>query len=193
MQRLFTTIAITFLGSATLCLAQTTATTSTSIDKPKTKLETFIAQDGAVIVHGFSKVGTIRGLYGSSVLVQSQELTNPTNGKKEYGITLEVKETSRVARDHTSYIDYDEIESLIKGLDYISKIEKSVTKLDEFQADYKTRGDLRFSSFSNEGGAVMLAITSGKIGSTTAYFNKEDIAQVRTLLVSAKQKLDSIK
>lgn len=91
----------------------------------KTKLEKFVAQDGVVIVRGFSAVGIVRAKFGGSIAVESKEYTNVAHGKKEYGITIEVKEVSRIERTHTSHIDYDEIDSLIKGLDYIAKIDLS--------------------------------------------------------------------
>jgi hypothetical protein len=80
-------------------------------EKPKTKLEAFVAQDGAVIVRGFSKIGEVKGQFGSSVVIQSKEFMNASTGKKEHGITFEVRETSRLEREHTSYVDYDEIPS----------------------------------------------------------------------------------
>jgi hypothetical protein len=84
-------------------------------DKPKTKLEGFVAQDGVVVIRGFSKVGEIRGQFGSSVAVESKEFTNAASGKREHGLTVQVKEAGRLERDHTSYVDFDEIPSLLKG------------------------------------------------------------------------------
>lgn len=161
--------------------------------KPKTKLESFLGQDGVVIVHGFSTIGTVKGSYGSTISVDSKEFTNPSSGRKEYGITVEVKETGRLERENTSYVDYDEIESLLKGLEYINKIDKSVTKLNEFQADYRSKSDLRLSTFSSSNGETQLAIRSGTIGAATAYFKKDQIKQIQDLIVNAKQKIDSIK
>ena len=162
-------------------------------EKPKTKLGVFMAQDGAVIVRGFTTIGTVKGIINTSVSVDSKEFNNATSGKKEYGITIEVKENRTIANENTSYIDYDEIESLLKGLDYISKIDKTVTKLADFQADYRTKDDLEFSTFSREDGSINLAIKSGRIRPAKAYFKQADIAQVRELIVQAKAKIDSIK
>jgi hypothetical protein len=104
-----------------------------------------------------------------------------------------VKETSRLERDNTSYIDYDEIPALLKGIDYIAKINKSVTKLDNFQADYKTKGDLRIATFSRDSEEIMVAVTSGTIGSTSVYLKIADLENVRELIASAKSRLDAIK
>jgi hypothetical protein len=59
-------------------------------NEPKTKLEAFIAKTGTVIIRGFSEIGSMQGLYGSSVAVDSMEFTDVTGGKNEkaYGITI---------------------------------------------------------------------------------------------------------
>ncbi len=160
---------------------------------PKTKLEAFEAQSGAVIIRGFSKIGELRGIYGGMVTVESKEFLNATTASREFGITLEVSEASRLERENTSYIDYDEIASLLKGIDYIAKVDKSVTKFEHFQADYKTKGDLRISTFSDKSGEIMVAITSGTIGAATAYLKMADLAKLRELIASAKSRLDEVK
>ncbi|MFD1143456.1 hypothetical protein ACFQ4C_20185 [Larkinella insperata] len=76
---------------------------------PKTKLETFSGQYGRVYIKAFSEIGTVSGSYETSVIVEAREYTNAVDGKKEYGISIEVKKEDRVNRSNTSYIDYDEI------------------------------------------------------------------------------------
>jgi len=160
---------------------------------PKTKLETFVAQNGIVIIQGFSSAGILKGQYGSTIEVDSKEFTNAASGKKEYGITIEVSSGGTASRSNRSYIDYDEIESLIKGLDYIAKIDKSVTKLESFQATYNTKDDLSFAIFSRDNGTIMLSVESGRIGAASAYFKYDEIGKVRDLITQAKIKIDGIK
>ena len=185
---LFLTIYIIVFGSAAFS-QQPTETPK----EAKTKLEAFQARTGVVIIRGFSEIGTVQGLYNTSIEVESKEFTDASNGRKEYGITIQVKDYSRsLERENTSYIDYDEIDSLIKGLDYISKIDGSVTQLNNFQADYRTKGDLTFATF-NSRGEIMFAVQSGRIGTATAYFKLGNIADIRKLLIAAKAKIDTIK
>src|ERR1043165_3776858 len=96
--------------------------------KPNTKVEAFAAQVGSVIIKGYTKLGVARGDYGS-VEVQAMEFANANSGKKEYGVLLQVNEAGRLEREHRSYIDYDEIASLLNGIDYVAKTDKSATKL----------------------------------------------------------------
>ncbi|BEQ17004.1 hypothetical protein [Desulfoferula mesophila] len=101
-------------------------------EKPKTKLELFERQTGTVVLKGYSEIGTISAL--GSVSVDCIELKNMTTGKRQFGIVIEVKESGRLERSNRSFIDYDEISPLIKGISYISKVDKNVTKLKKFEA-----------------------------------------------------------
>lgn len=161
-----------------------------SAPEPQTKLEQFGSNSGVVIVRGFTDVGTVRGEYGTSVTVAAREYMNAQTDAREYGISVEVKDNRD--RSSTSYIDYDEIDGLIQGLDYIGRIDNSVSQLGNFQADYRTRGDLTISTF-NSGRDVMWAAESGRIGSTSAYFNIGKLSDFRSLIQQAKQRLDSIR
>ncbi|MBE4111914.1 hypothetical protein HJ114_22970 [Vibrio parahaemolyticus] len=164
-----------------------------TVPEAKTKLEQFSAKTGVVLVRGFQKIGTANGLYNTLVNVESKEFTNVTSGQKEYGITIEAfKEDGRYDKKHTTYIDFDEIDSLIAGIDYISKIKPDVTKFEDFQADYSTKGDLKISTFSS-GGKVMAAVSSGKIGGVAAYYNLEDLAKIKALIIKAKAKIQEVK
>ena len=158
----------------------------------KTKLEAFQARTGAVIIKGFSEIGTVQGQYGTFVTVESREFTDASTGKKEYGITVEVKKGGTIEQENTSYVDYDEIDSLIKGIDYISKADASVTKLKDFEADYRTKGDLEISTFSGSRGEIQAAVSSGTIGKTNAFFPLSKLGDIRNLLVNAKGVLDSV-
>ncbi len=162
--------------------------------QPKTKIEQFSITTGVVIIRGFQTIGSVQGMHGTSINVEAKEFTNVAVGKKEYGITVEVKkEDGRYDKEHKSYIDYDEISSLINGINYIAKVKTDVTSLHNFQADYSTKGDLKISTFNTSGGRLMAAVSSGNIGGVGAYFNISDLEKVKALIVQAKEKIDSIK
>jgi hypothetical protein len=179
-----------------MCVSSITANAANlkdDIAAPKTKLEEFTAKTGVVIIRGFEEIGTINGLYGTSAKVEVKEFLNAASGKKEYGITIEVKkEDGRISRENTSYIDYDEISSLISGIDYIAKVKPSATSFSNYQADYNTKGDFNISTF-NSGHEDMCAIKSGHIGSVSAYFNIRSLQEIRSVIENAKNKLDAVK
>ena len=157
---------------------------------PATKLEAFSARTGIVLVKGFTNLGTVNGMGRVSIDVREfRDASNPKSA--QYGVAFEVKESGRLERENTSYIDEDEIDSLIRGLDYISKIDRSVTTFGNFEAQYRTKGDLSLVVFSGSGGEISLAVSSGRIGRTRAFLTLADIAQIRTLLGEAKKAIAS--
>ena len=163
------------------------------VPSPKTKLEEFSARTGVVIIRGFEEIGSAHGLYSTSIKVEAKEFVNVSTGKREYGITIEVKkEDGSYDKESTSYIDYDEIESLISGIDYIAKIDKSKTNFSNFQADYNTKGDFKISTFSTSG-KIMVAVSSGNIGRVSAYYNLSSLTEIRTLIEKSKTKIDTLK
>lgn len=167
----------------------------------KTKLEIFQAKTGVVIISGFSTIGSVKGLFDTSIEVTSREFTDASNGKKEYGITIHVKDNSRKPeRENISYIDYDEIDSLIKSIDYLTKIDDSITQLSNFRADYRTKDNLTFAIYNSltarllqSQKEILFTIQSKKIDESSATFKFETIFDIKKLIVNAKAKLDLIK
>src|SRR5262249_104311 len=103
---------------------------------PKTRLEQFQAKTGSVAVKGYSEVGRLAGKAGSAVTVTSMEVTDASNSAKQFGIIITTQGAGQYAQENTSYIDFDEVDSLLKGIDYIGRVDKSVTKLGRFEATY---------------------------------------------------------
>jgi len=161
-----------------------------SSDVPRTKLEALEAVSGFVIIRGFTAIGKIDGQMQTSVEVESNEFTIAATGKKAYGITVQVKQT--IVHEHTSHIDYEEIESLLKGIENIAKIDATVTKLASFRADYKTASDLSISRISSADREIV-AVTSGRIGTATAYLSLADLQSLRELIAKAKRTIDAVK
>jgi hypothetical protein len=159
---------------------------------PKTKLEAFQLRTGVVIIKGFSRIGTAPAPDGSSILVEAIEYREVASRAKEYGVTIEVREAGNAGRRSLSFIDYDEIEPLLKGLEYLSRIDSSVTQLNRFEADYRTRGEAIFSAYSSRGGNVTITVSAGVFRRVSADFKLEDLKAIRGLFIEAKNQLDTI-
>src|SRR5205085_3020177 len=100
--------------------------------------------------------------------------------------------TGSPERNHLSFVDYDEIDPLLKGLEYLGKIDYSVTQLRAFEADYRTRDDLVFSALSGRNNTVMVAVSSGVVRPVSVQFRLEDLRSITGLIVEAKKQLDAI-
>lgn len=157
---------------------------------PATKLEAFSARTGVVLIKGYSSLGVLIGT--GRATIDSREFRDGGNPKnREYGISITVKEGGRVERESISYIDADEIDSLIRGIDYIARIDKTVTTMNEFEAQYRTKGDLSITTFSSGRGAeTHVAISSGRVGRTTAFFKLSDLQGFKALIEKAKSEID---
>lgn len=157
-------------------------------EAPRTQLEAFAAETGAVIIKGYSEVGRVTGM--GSVEVDCREFANASTGKKSFGIAIKVAEAGRLEREDSSFIDFEEISSLIAGIDYISKIQPTVTSLAKFEATYATKGDFSVTVFNTSNGKLSVAVSSGRFGRTSAYLSVEKLADLRALIVKAKEHLD---
>jgi len=92
-----------------------------------------------------------------------------------------------------SYIDYDEIDSLLKGIEYIAKIDKTTTRLIDFQADYRTKADLVVSTYSSgKSGEIGAGVKNGLFGGT-ALLSLPELEQFRKLIAKSKEMLDAIR
>jgi hypothetical protein len=161
--------------------------------KMGTKLAAFSAKTGAVIIQGFTEIAKLPAIYGGYVAINAKEFTDASSGSKEYGITMQVKDGSSLERENTSYVDYDELESLLKGIDYIGRIDKTITHLANFQADYRTKGDLELTTFSSNSGETLVAVKSGTIGGVQVFYKLSDLVKLRSAIAAALATVDSLR
>lgn len=184
---------IVSIAAALFCLCNIICaqTAGSQADKPKTDLEVFQEKYGSVIVQGYTNVATMNGLGGSFTVIAKQ-FVNPATGTKVRGLVVEVDSSERYASSARSFIEYGEIDSLIKGIDYISKLDKSVTKLQLFEAEYKTKGKFSVTVFNNAAGKLQVAIAVGRIGRKSIYTDIANLPQLTTNLQQAKGILDTL-
>lgn len=181
MKKLLFCLILTLSCSA---FGQTTAPQPT----PKTEIETFAGQSGRILIKGYTEIGKVTGLNGT-VAVNALEFTDATTKVKVTGISFEVKESGRLSRENVSFIEMKEIDGLLKGIDYLSKVTKGVTVLDNFEAVFRTKGDFVINAFSNSEGKTDIAVQSGIIGKSTVFISLENLAALKELITTAKSKL----
>jgi hypothetical protein len=172
--------------------AQSQQSSQSTVEKQKTKIETFQSQTGTVVIKGYSEIGKLIVL--GTIEIDAMEFTDTASNKKQSGIKIEIIESGRLENTDSSFIDYDEIDSLIKGIDYISKVNSSITKLDMFETTYKTKGYFQVTTFNNSSSKkIEAAISSGYIRPASAFLSLEQLLKFREMIVKAKEKIDSAK
>jgi hypothetical protein len=166
-----------------------------STTKPATKLEEISVRKNALIVKGYTQIAAIPGENGASITITAGQVQDMTNQTKEYGLVINVASAQRAS---SAYVDYDEIDTLVSSLDYLEKTDKNPTQLTNFEAQYRTRGDLWITNY-NDSGARMVAIrttqieAAGQITSAIAYFRPTSLGDIRQQMINAKQMLDKLR
>lgn len=158
----------------------------------KTKLETFQGKAGIVLVKSYSDLGSVSGTTGGSVEIAAMELQDRSNGTKASGLLVSVKPSGQYSQQSRSFIDHDEIESLLKGIDYINGVTAATPPLKNFEAHYRTRGDFSIVTYNKGDGTIGVAVTGNSIGSNDVFLNTPDLGTVKNYVISAKELLDKI-
>jgi hypothetical protein len=165
--------------------------TNFCVPPPPTRLEVFEAKTGIVQVQGSALMGTIP-LKAGVVSIRCREVREPSTGLRESGLVISVKENDQL--EDTNVVDYDEIDSLLGGIDFISRADHSVSPLPHFEAIYRTRALLQVSTYSSKRtGTIESAIQSSRINRTTALLSLQDLARLRQLIEQSKAKLDALR
>lgn len=160
----------------------------TSTNAPATEIENFEMQTNVIIVKGYGEIGTVTT--GEGVIsVLAKESDNVTDGGKQYGLAIAFSANQA----HTaSILDYDELDSLIHGLDFLAKVSYNVTTMPSFDAGLTTKSGFRISAHSERRrGAIQLYLQFGEIVKVPV--SADQFAQFQNLIGEAKASLDATK
>lgn len=160
--------------------------------EPATAIERFSADSGEVVVKGFEDIGRLDCKYRYKGVVGIARFTNAVTGDVISGLRVSVKGTGQYDSERQSFVDYEEIDGLLAGLNYLKSVDGAVTPLADFEAEFSTEGGFKATVFSNSDGGMSSAITVGKYSSEVCYLEEGALTATRALVVKAKQRLDSL-
>jgi len=165
--------------------------TNACLPVPATKLEAFETNTDTVIIKATAPIGTVPAQAGT-IDVRCREITDAGTGHRESGVLVDIA-LGGSARD-TLMIDYDELDSLLDGLEFIGKLDWSVTSLPSFDAVYTTKGGFRAAAFgSRRTGNIEFAVRSTRAALPPLLLSRDKMGQLRSLIEQAKAKLDSLR
>ena len=119
--------------------------------EPRTKLEAIEGGYESILLKGFSQIATIR-VRGAEIRIDAVELKDNTASTRAMGIAIAMREADQERiNENRAFVDYEEIDSLLRAIDFSAKVNETVTKLAGFEARYRTRGDLEFVVFGRVG------------------------------------------
>ena len=161
--------------------------------EPKTQLETFLSKKGTILVKVFHSLGTLSGTVGTSAELTALTLYEP--GKESVGrrgIKIEVKGGGRLEREHTSFLDLDEVDALVRGLDYMADATSgwAANQTDYTEMVFSTKGDFQVGFYVSEGQSHPF-VASGTIGAANAFLGPEGLKSLRGMLAQGQNYLQS--
>jgi hypothetical protein len=169
------------------------------IDEPRTRLEEYQDRLETVIIKGFMGIGTISGRNGAAE-VFAVELKDAADGTRATGISIQLSSGSgETANEMQSFIDYEEIDSLIRGLDAVARADDRITKMPSFSATYRTRDDFGIVVFKQTRSGIAVRLEgssmngSGGIDRVTIFITLDELHRMRGIILEAKERLDEMK
>jgi hypothetical protein len=157
---------------------------------PPTELETFEAQTGTVLVKGAGQIGSLT-VDALTINVISKESLNVSSGRRQYGMAVEVVASGQ--RAWKRVVDYDEMDPLLSGLNYLAKIDSKVTELPTFVAGYVTRSGMRVGAFTSQRrGAIQYFLQDYSTNSPRILISSAQLAQFQDLVEQTRKNLDSL-
>jgi len=170
------------LGAAWTVSAQTTNT-------PRTYFEAYNAVAGAPLLKSMSVIGTLNNQINYPVEIRVEELTNLQSSNTVYAVALRTRLSSKQLV--VDYIDYDELDGLIRGVQFVSQTDHGQAPLDIFEAAYRTRCGLSVLKVSN-GNKLTILIKSGDLSGVRNQMASFVLDDLGRYLTAAKAKLDSL-
>ena len=165
---------------------------------PLTTLEDFDWRMQTVIVRGSTLIQTVTGRNGI-VTVDALEVRDESQGSRALGVVITMREANRddpnkLNEANRSYIDYDEIDAVTRAWDQVAKTDDTITKLNNFESRYRTKGDFEIVVFrQTPGGAVAASISGGYCERARILLSLDDLIKLRHIVVEAKKRLDEIR
>ena len=152
---------------------------------PATRLEALGTNIGILIIKGSTDVNA------GVVSIKAKEFTDSGTGRKEQGVAVDI--TMKGQPKETMLIDYDELTPLLNNIDYISKVDVSVTALNTFDAAYTTRGGFRIVALgTRRTGLVQFGVRNARTGTAPVLLSREEMTRLWGFIDQAKKQLDAL-
>jgi hypothetical protein len=189
--RKFTAILMAVTGAFLLTGMARAQETNAFWPFPATRLEAFETNVDTVIIKATAPIGSVPA-QGGDVIIRCREINDAGSGRRESGIIVDL--TFAAVLGDTMLIDYDELGSLLDGLEYLGTLDWSITPLPSFDAVYTTKGGFRAAAFgSRRTGNIEFAVRSVRVRTPPLVLSRDQLGQVRSLVQQGKAKLDSLR
>jgi hypothetical protein len=160
--------------------------------EPRTKLEALESKYERVLLKGFSLIATLN-LRGANIRLDALELKDTNANTRATGLVIALREDGENPRENRAFIDYEEVDRLIKAMESVARVNENITKLAGFEARYRTLGDLEINVFRQTRSGTSATVSSGICDRVTSLLTLDELERLRAHIVEAKARLDEIK
>jgi hypothetical protein len=162
--------------------------------EPRTRLEAIEGRFEQILIKGFTQVASLN-VRGADIRVDAVEIKEARpGGDRALGLVIALREQGESPRDNRAFVDYEEIDRLVRALESVTKVNESVSKLVGFEARYRTLGDLEVSVFrQSRASGTAASLTAGICDRVTGLLTIDEMDRLRAHIVEAKTRLDEIK
>lgn len=151
-------------------------------------IERFENQTNFLVVKGFGSGGELR-LESGTLGVRLKDSYNPDFAQRMQAIVITYSAGEHRER---ATIDYDEIETLLRGLDYLRSVNYDSTGLPGFEAAIQTRDGFRAIAFgSHRQSSVEHSIQFDDCARIA--LNSDQFVQLRNIIAQARTTLDQLR
>jgi len=161
--------------------------------EPQTKLEAFMAKKGKIVVKDSYDVDVVGGNMGhvelNALIVYEPGLENV----RTKGLRIEVTSAGRTEIKRVSFLDMDEVEAAIKGLEYMMKLAaqwKDQSREPYTEIIFSTKGFFRVG-FYHSLIKQNVFVQSGYISETTAFLGTDALVKLKSAFEKGLQILKS--
>ena len=113
-----------------LSLCLTCALHAQTTNAPRSNFEAYNALADTPLLRGMSVIGTLNNQLNYPVEIRVETLTNMLYSNTVYAVSLRTRLAAKQLE--VDYIDYDELDGLIRGVQFISQSDHNATPLDNF-------------------------------------------------------------
>ncbi|HEX3281132.1 MAG TPA: hypothetical protein VHR36_07860 [Pyrinomonadaceae bacterium] len=162
--------------------------------EPRTKLEAIESRVEEVLIKGFTQVAGFN-VRGADIRVDAVEIKEArAGGERALGLVIVLREQGDEPRENRAFVDYEEIDRVLRALELVTKVNESASKLVGFEARYRTVGDLEFRVFrQSRASGTAASLTAGICDRVTGLLTLDEMDRLKAHIVEAKARLDEIK
>ena len=147
-----------------------------------TKLEEFSSKTGVVTLVEYT-IGTKHSVLGGSFEIQKRKVGSVSKPGSVKGVQVIV---NRGQYTGTAFIDLDEIDDLIEGIEYVMTVTNEITDLKNFEAKFTTVGGLSLTVFNRKDGSLSSSLQAG------SYTVFPKVTELSSLLEDLRSARDSL-